>query len=233
MWADVCLIVGAYLLGGSPQLALLARIRRVKLQGDYHEGLWDRAGKTFGVLGVIGEFVKGAAPVLAGKWLDFNQVTVIIAGVAVVCGQMWPVYNRFDGEKGNSIGIGMLAALNPLPTVVALAFPLIALIVRTVPRLKTKEGEAKKRLVGGAYSRSLPVGMALFFLSQLFLSWYFHKSPEIIWGTAALFLLIEIRRLTAGLKRDLAASRDIKSIIAKRLLYDRATAPWRKENEAE
>ncbi|MGD0794595.1 MAG: glycerol-3-phosphate acyltransferase [Dehalococcoidales bacterium] len=227
MWSDAVLILASYLLGTAPQLALLARVRRVQLQGDFHESLWNKAGKALAVTGILGEFIKGIIPVLVGRWLGFSPVTVVIAGLAAVCGQMWPVFARFDGEKGNSIAIAMVTALNFKPAIVALVLPLVALVIRTLPRLKAKSAGEGKALVGGTYSRSFPLGMALYFLAQPFLSCWFNRPPEIIWGTALLFVLIMIRRLTAGLERDLKASRDIKSILLNRLLYDRAAAPWR------
>jgi glycerol-3-phosphate acyltransferase PlsY len=139
---------------------------------------------------------------------------------------MWPVLARFDGEKGNSIAIAMVAALAPRPALIALVFPVVALIIRTIPRLEARRAEGKA-IIGGHYSRSLPLGMALYFLSVPVLGWYFNEPLEIIWGAALLFLLIMIRRLTAGLRRDLKAGQDIKIVIIRRLLYDRATTTWR------
>lgn len=227
MWSDVALVIASYLLGTVPHLKLLGRLRRVRLNGDFHESLWNRAGKTLGVIGVLGEFIKGIIPVLVGRWLGFSPVTIVCAGIAAVCGQMWPVLARFDGEKGNSIAIAMVAALAPRPALIALVFPVVALIIRTLPRLRSKTAAGDKAIIGGPYSRSLPLGMALYFLSVPVLGWYFNEPLEIIWGAALLFLLIMIRRLTAGLRRDLKAGQDIKSVIIKRLLYDRATTTWR------
>jgi acyl phosphate:glycerol-3-phosphate acyltransferase len=222
MWSDFILVFAAYFLGGAPHLTLLARLRRVQLNGDFHQDLWKRAGKTAGFIGVLGEFAKGVIPVLAGRWLGFGPVTVALAGLAVVCGQMWPVFKKFDGEKGNSIAIAMAAVLSPQPAIIAIIIIIVALIIRTVPRLMSKPADGKRVIIGGAYSRSLPIGMALCFLSLPFSSWYFKLPPEIIWSTAGLFILIMARRLTAGLSVDLKASRDKKRVIINRLLYDRA-----------
>ncbi len=227
MWPDIILILASYLLGAAPHLVWLARLRRVRLNGDYHQNLWNRAGKGLAVIGVVGEFVKGALPVLVGWWLGLGPVTLTLAGLAAVGGQMWPVFHRFDGEKGNSVGIAMVAALAPAPALVAIIFPIAALSIRTVPRLAVKSATGGRPVVGGPYSRSLPVGMALCFLSVPVSSWYFREPAAIVWGTAFLFAMIMVRRLTAGLRDDLKASRDIKSILFRRLFYDRSTATWR------
>ena len=39
MWADATLILSAYLLGSVPHLSLLAKLRRIELNGDFHESL--------------------------------------------------------------------------------------------------------------------------------------------------------------------------------------------------
>ena len=229
MWADVALVLGAYILGSMPHLPLIARLRRLDLEGDYHENLWNRAGKLMGVIGVIGEFIKGMLPVLIGRALGFDIVIIAIAGVAAVFGQMWPVFSRFDGEKGNSIAIAVTLALVPIPALVALVAVVISLIFRTVPRLRAKSGPSgDSALIGGGYSRSLPLGMFACFLLLPFTCWYFGEPPGVIWCCAALYILIMIRRLTAGLSRDLKESSDIKGILLRRFFYDRATTAWRR-----
>jgi len=229
MWTDIVLVLCSYIFGSIPHLPLLAKLRRVDLEGDFHENLWYRAGRISGVLGVLGEFVKGVLPVLVAKSLDFGLATVAIAGLAAVCGQMWPVFSRFDGEKGNSIALAMVIVLIPIPGLVAVIIIIIALIIRSLPRLIAKSGKpGDKSIVGGPYSRGLPVGMFISFLILPFVSWYFGEPAEIIWCCAALYVLIMIRRLTAGLSEDLKASRDIGSILLRRLLFDRATVQWRR-----
>lgn len=229
MWADIVLVLGSYIFGSIPHLPLLAKLRRVDLEGDFHENLWYRAGRVIGVMGVLGEFAKGVLPVLVAKNLDFGLATIAIAGLAAVCGQMWPVFSRFDGEKGNSIAMAVVITLTPVPGLVAAIIIIIALIIRTAPRLIAKSGKSgDKSIVGGPYSRSLPVGMFISFLILPFVSWYFGEPAEIIWCCATLYVLIMIRRLTAGLSEDLKASQDIGSILLRRLLFDRATVQWRR-----
>ena len=228
MLADAVLILGAYLLGSMPHLSLLAKLRHVNLDGDFHQNLWYRAGKTIGVIGILGEFAKGIIPILVGNGLDFNLTTVAIAGLAAVCGQMWPIFSRFDGEKGNSIALAMVIALIPKPAMVAIVPIIIALLIRIRTRLTTRSASSSDRaIIGGSYSRSLPLGMAICFLILPLISWYFGEPMEIVWCCTFLFVLIMIRRLTAGLKNDLKVSNDIKDIIIKRLLYDRPTTMWR------
>lgn len=227
--ADIALILGAYLLGSVPHLSLLARLRHVELDGDFHQSLWYQGGRAIAAVGIVGEFAKGVIPILVGKWLEFDLLVVALAGLAAVCGQMWPVFARFDGEKGNSVAFPMVIALTPKPGLIAVIPVIISLIIRTVPRLMRSSKSANDTIFGGSYSRSLPLGMAIAFFILPLVSWWLGEPPEIVLCYAALFILmIVVRRITAGLKRDLRESHDVRGVIMKRFLYDRATRPWRK-----
>jgi len=173
---------------------------------------------------VLGEFVKGVLPVLVGWAIGLELPIIAFAGLAAVCGQMWPVFHRFDGEKGNSIAIAMVIALIPVPALAAIFAVIIALLIRTVPRLTGKSGPSgEKSVIGGPYSRSLPLGMAAYFLILPLSAWYFGETAAVIWCCVALFLLILVRRLTAGLSNDLKTGENVKLILLRRLLYDRST----------
>ena len=222
MWADVALIVGAYLLGSLPHLFLLGRLCGVDLKGDLHCELWQKGGQLLGTIGILGEFAKGAIPVLVGKSLGFDLFIVVLAGLAAVSGQMWPIFSRFEGEKGNSIGLAMAGALALEPLFVALVPIAVAVAVRTLPRLRNSSQPVSERLTGGPHSRSLPLGMAIGFLTLPIASWWLREPLVITWGYAVLFILIMVRRLTAGLRGDLAAGVSIRGILVKRLLYDRS-----------
>jgi len=224
MIIDTFFIVGSYLLGSVPHLSLLARLRRISLDGDYHQTLWSKGGRIFGVIGVVGEFVKGILPVLVGRAIGLEISIVAFAGLAAVCGQMWPAFQRFDGEKGNSITIAMVIALMPVAALAAIFPVIIALIIRTVPRLTAKSRASDEQsVIGGSYSRSLPLGMAAYFLILPLSAWYFGEPAAVIWCCVALFILILIRRLTAGLGIDLKTGEDVKLILLRRLFYDRST----------
>jgi glycerol-3-phosphate acyltransferase PlsY len=228
MWADIIFVLCAYLFGSIPHLQLLARLRRMELNGDYHQDLWKRGGKLLGIIGVVGEFVKGILPVLAGIWMGFDIATIAIGGVAAVCGQMWPVFTGFDGEKGNSIAIAMAMTLVPKAALIAIIPAIIAIIVRSVPRIIVRvRSTGREPIVGGSYTRALPLGMLACFLVLPFAALYFGEPITVFWVLIAMFVLIMVRRVTAGLRTDLKADKDIARVLVRRLLYDRSTAAWR------
>ena len=174
IWANIAVVIVAYLFGSLPHLFLLAKLRGIDLNGDYHQDLWNRGGKALGIAGVIGEFIKGIVPVLVARALGFDIVFIALSGLATVCGQMWPVFMRFDGEKGNSIAIAMSLALLPVPALVAIIPVVVAVVVRTAPRIFHVSGSrSRPPVIGGPFSRSLPLGMLACFLVLPFSAWGF------------------------------------------------------------
>ena len=223
---DSIYVLGAYLLGNLPQLFALARLRRVRLDGDYHMSLWQRAGLVLAVVGILLEFVKGALSIFIGRWLGFDVTVIAIAGVAAVCGQMWPAFQKFDGEKGNTIGLAMAAALDFQAIIFGIIPVAIGAAVRTAPRIF---GRSAKRtsIFGGPNSLGLPLGMFFGFLLLPIASWWLNHPPAVTWAFAVTFMLILIRRLTAGIRSDLKISSDWKRIIWGRLLLDRGISHYR------
>jgi acyl phosphate:glycerol-3-phosphate acyltransferase len=226
LWTGIIFILCAYLVGTIPQLQVIARLNHVKLEGDYHSCLWHKAGKIVGLSGVVGEFIKGVIPVIAGRLLEFDINFIAVAGVAAVCGQMWPVFQGFNGEKGNSIGLSMSASLAYQPFLIALIPIVIGAGIRTVKRLLTRSNN-QTSIIGGNYSKSLPLGMLVGFLVLPLASWYLNQPPGVTLSFAALFILILIRRSTAGLMQDLKKSSDLYLILKGRLLYDRGISKYR------
>lgn len=227
--AGIAAVVASYLFGSLPHLFLLAKLRGIDLNGDFHQDLWNRGGKVLGIAGVTGEFIKGIVPVIVARALGFDIAFIALAGLAAVCGQMWPVFNRFNGEKGNSIAIAMSITLIPVPALVAVISVIVAVVVRTAPRIFAGSASGNRSpVIGGPFSRSLPLGMLAFFIILPFSAWGFGEAAAVIWCCAALFLFIMLRRLTAGLVGDLKSGSNVMAIVGRRLLYDRAAVDWRR-----
>ena len=104
---------------------------------------------------------------------------------------MWPIFSRFDGEKGNSVALAVALALTPGLAIVAFLPVIISLIIRTPPRLLySVKSPNKSPIIGGPNSRSLPLGMALSFILLPLASWWVGEPLEIILGYSALFILL-------------------------------------------
>jgi glycerol-3-phosphate acyltransferase PlsY len=187
-----------------------------------HSCLWQKAGKYIAVIGIVGEFIKGASPVITGYWLGFDLNIVAIAGLASVCGQMWPIWSKFNGEKGNTVGLAMGTALSTTAMIFAIIPVIIGVLIRTYPRLHRRSNSKNNSIIGGTYSRSLPLAMMASFLILPFASLYLGQSTDVVISGFILFALIIVRRLTAGLSFDLKTNMDRKTIFFRRLFYDRS-----------
>jgi glycerol-3-phosphate acyltransferase PlsY len=235
--ADIALVIGAYLLGSLPYMILLARARGVDLskEDDLHMALWHKVGRLEGLSGVIVDMLKGVIPIIVGFAFDFRLAVTAAAGVAALAGQMWPVFRKFDGERGNTTGIGVVIALtmyltatySPLAYVVFIIFAipiLIGISFKIIPRMMQSNQTLSERLkFGGPVSNSMPLGMGVGFAIAPLSSWCLRQPPEMTWGFLAIFVVIMIRRLTVGLSKDLKEPKtNIRSILINRLLYDRS-----------
>ncbi|MCX6012529.1 MAG: glycerol-3-phosphate acyltransferase [Chloroflexi bacterium] len=233
MWYSVLLIIGSYFLGAIPLQYYIGRLKGYDLHNEYdlHISLWRKVGPKYGIFGITGDILKGMIPVIIGNLLNFEPFIVGLAGLAAVIGQMWPVFFKFDGEKGNTTGIGMILALTPRSFLLFVIPVGLGALIRTLPRLFGKNKIQGNRLkFGGPPSNSLPIGMVISFglypltTTALFNRWFDYSFSITMIGIA-LFLLIEIRRMTAGLKADLKLAEGKKqsknSIVVNRLILDR------------
>ncbi len=235
--ADIGLIIGAYLVGSLPYMSLLARSRGIKLSPDEdtHFAIWSRIGRLWGISAVIVDAVKGVLPVVVGFSLHLDLAAIAASGVAAVAGQMWPVFRKFDGEKGNTTGIGFVIALtsyltstiSPLAYLVFIIFAILVLIgagIRTIPRMMAPNQTVNQRLMlGGPASNSMPLGILAAFVVAPIASACLKQPPEMTWGFLAVFVVIMIRRLTAGLTKDLKTPKtSVGLILLNRFLYDRS-----------
>ena len=222
--------IASYFLGAIPFMILIGRAKGVDLsqEPDLHHALWYDVGRGWGMLGFLLDVLKGVVPVLAGFLLGFPPGINALAGLAALCGQMWPVFRKFDGERGNTVSVGITLTLSvaygaPLMFIIALAIALAGFAVRTSLRWKGSGSNLNERLrLGGSPSLVFPLGVMLGFASFPVTSTLVGQPLEMTLGFSGVVLLILIRRLTAGLMADLRGSSHPVNIIINRLLFDRS-----------
>ena len=223
MWPEFWLILGSYLLGSLPIVYAIGWLRGVDLREaeDAHITLWRDVGRLEGLVGILTDMAKGAIPVLVALELGFDHLWVALGGLAAVIGLMWPVFLKFDGEKANTAGLGMSAALAPLPLLYALIPMLIGALIRTMPRLLNSTESVNERLkLGGPPSLAISLGLLIGFATLPLSSWLLGKPMEITLVLVALFVVIVIKRLTADVRKDLRGAENKRSILLNRFLFD-------------
>jgi glycerol-3-phosphate acyltransferase PlsY len=111
----------AYLIGSVSFAVIVSRIFNLPDPRSYGSGnpgatnVLRTGRKTAAALTLLGDSIKGwlavyGAQRLAGQ--DMFDITTAVAAVAVVIGHMYPVFFRFQGGKGVSTALGVLAALS-------------------------------------------------------------------------------------------------------------------------
>lgn len=218
----IFLIVGGYFWGALPFSLSLARKKRVCLVpgDDVHIALLRQVGDKAAVLAGLVDFMKGAILVLIGFGLDLSVLAVSLAGVAVAVGQMWPPHGCF-GERGNTVGAGVLIVLSLVYGAYYILFALVFFAagfgIRYIVHRRDREHGAAHPL-----SLALPLGMLLGFASAPLLSWLSGQPWGMTLAFVLLLVIILLKRLTVNLRTDIEAHRDISlsRILVNRLLFD-------------
>ena len=229
MWAELALVIGGYFLGSVPFIYALGKSQGVDLcyEGDRHVGgthLFESVGRFVGVIGTLLDTAKGVIIAFVARGLNFDPWWVGLAAVALLAGQMWPIFLKFNGGRGNTVALGAAVVLIPKETIISLVSPLVGLVLSGfallfAPNVSLKERGGFKRPHQG---RGIPLGLlGTFFLLPL-LCWVFAKPIGITLAFAVIFILILIRRLTANLRQDLSRAPNKGKVLLNRFLYDRS-----------
>lgn len=166
-------------------------------------------GVVPGITGGVLDGLKGLAAVLVARSLGLPVEVQLLCGLAAIVGQMWPLFHQFDGGRANATGWGFAIAADP---VAALLFMGPPVYVAVFARL----------LIKPRPTRALPIGALISFLVfPAAVALRDGLTPTVLAGVAAL-VLIEVRRLTAGLGQDIATGAPLGRILRNRALYDRS-----------
>jgi glycerol-3-phosphate acyltransferase PlsY len=126
-------LLASYLIGAIPTGVLLTRLAGtgdIRQSGSGNIGatnVYRVAGRRLGILTLVGDALKGVAPVLfAVGVLHFSDIQVGLVALAAFLGHCFPVYLGFKGGKGVATALGIYLVLSPLAVLVAfLVFALI------------------------------------------------------------------------------------------------------------
>jgi glycerol-3-phosphate acyltransferase PlsY len=168
--------------------------------------------KTVGVMpGVIAgtlDGAKGFAAILVAQAFGLSLEAQLACGVAALVGQMWPVFHHFDGGRANATGWGFAIAADPAAAFI-MGIPLYASV-------------AASAVVQPRPTRLVPVASLLSFGVFPAVIWEQDgTTPTVVAGLVVLALIV-LRRLTAGLREDVATGAPLPRILANRALFDRS-----------
>ncbi|HEY7221383.1 MAG TPA: glycerol-3-phosphate 1-O-acyltransferase PlsY [Candidatus Binatia bacterium] len=128
----------SYLLGSIPTGYIVGKLAGLDIResGSGNIGATNVArvaGKGRGLLTLLADSAKGFVPAVVAQQLSFSHTAVAAIAAAAFLGHLYPVFLRFQGGKGVATAFGVLLALAPLATLVALVvFTALILVSRTV-----------------------------------------------------------------------------------------------------
>ena len=133
---------------------------------------------------------------------------MLACGIAALVGQMWPAFHRFDGGRANATGWGFAIAADPVAALI-MGMPLYVSLVAV-------------RIIRPRPTRLLPLASLLSFAIFPAVIWEQEgMTPTVVAGLIVLALIL-VRRLTAGLRKDLDTGAPLGRVLANRAIYDRS-----------
>ena len=184
-----CLLpVIAYLLGSISSAIVIARLFGLKDPREVGSGnpgatnILRYGGKKAAILTLLGDVLKGVAPVLIAHTLGVDSVILALTMLAAFLGHVFPVFHGFKGGKGVATAFGALTAMNGW---VGLALVGSWLVMAITTR----------------YSSLSAITVSV--LAPVFV-WWFVREPALILATGIMALLLlwrhrsNIQKLLAG-----------------------------------
>jgi glycerol-3-phosphate acyltransferase PlsY len=118
MTREISLIIAAYLLGSIPTGLILAKAAGVDIRssGSGNIGatnVYRTLGRSVGILTLLGDCLKGFAPVVAAHYLGLSDLWIAATGLAAFLGHIYTVFLGFKGGKGVATALGVFLAVSP------------------------------------------------------------------------------------------------------------------------
>jgi acyl phosphate:glycerol-3-phosphate acyltransferase len=209
----IAAVIVSYLLGSISFPYWIARAYGVDLRttGERKLGggnLAKSVGMAQGIMGGTLDGAKGFFAVVIARALGLPLEVQLACGIAALVGQMWPVFHQFDGGRANATGWGSALAADPIAALI-MGSPLYLSLLAV-------------RVVQPRPTRLLPLASLLSFAIFPAVIWEQEgTTPTVVTGLVVLALIL-VRRISAGLRDDLATGAPLARVLANRALYDRS-----------
>jgi glycerol-3-phosphate acyltransferase PlsY len=133
MPAGIFIALFGYLFGSIPTGLLLTRLfsgmdpRKAGSKNIGATNVFRTAGKTLGILTLIGDVLKGLLPVwvalrwgMADQWGVTADQWIALAGLSPLLGHVFPIFLGFKGGKGVATAIGVYLPISPIAVLIEL-----------------------------------------------------------------------------------------------------------------
>ncbi len=129
------IIISCYLLGSIPFGYLVGKLFKkidIRELGSGNIGTANAfriLGPSLASLVLIGDIGKGIFSIYLVQYFNIdNYLIITIAGLAVICGHDWSLFLGFKGGKGIATTFGVVFALNPTISILAVIIWVVVLI---------------------------------------------------------------------------------------------------------
>ena len=138
----LCAMAFAYGCGSIPTGELIGRQLGIAVRkaGSGNIGATNvarTAGKTAGILTLVGDIAKGLLPVLIVRWLGMADIVQAGTAFAAVLGHTFSLFLGFSGGKGVATGLGVFLGLAPQAILLALLPFLLCFAVTRIVSLSS------------------------------------------------------------------------------------------------
>jgi len=123
---DAALIIASFFLGAVPFGVLVNRalggpdLRTIGSGNIGATNVTRALGRKAGFITALLDITKGLIPVLVGKNLGLDTLSLSLVAAAALLGHCYSPYLGFRGGKGVAVGFGVCLALAPIPAMAAL-----------------------------------------------------------------------------------------------------------------
>ena len=120
-----------YLLGSIPTGVILTKLfskvdpRKMGSKNIGATNIFRTAGKTLGILTLVGDMVKGAIPTVlamylvpADQWGLSRHVWIALAGLSSFLGHVFSIFLGFKGGKGVATALGFYLPVSTIPVLI-------------------------------------------------------------------------------------------------------------------
>jgi glycerol-3-phosphate acyltransferase PlsY len=113
-----------YLLGSIPTGLILAKLfskvdpRKIGSKNIGATNIFRTAGKSLGILTLIGDLLKGAIPVVIAIQWGESDLWIALSGLTPFLGHIFPIFLGFRGGKGVATALGVYLIMSPISVLI-------------------------------------------------------------------------------------------------------------------
>lgn len=130
------IILGCYLLGSIPFGYIAGKLFKkidIRELGSGNIGatnVFRILGPSLASLVLISDIGKGIFSIYLVQYFNIDNLLILtIAGLAVICGHDWSLFLGFKGGKGIATTFGVIFALNPIISILAIVVWVVVMII--------------------------------------------------------------------------------------------------------